>query len=70
MRLANSEMKAAGSIYKNTGNQTKLLQSQMEGLNNKYKIQGRLVQEHRQRYDELARQKERTTARHKSKLGA
>ncbi|MBO3766176.1 phage tail tape measure protein [Bacillus subtilis] len=57
MRLANSEMKAAGSIYKNTGNQTKLLQSQMEGLNNKYKIQGRLVQEHRQRYDELARQK-------------
>ncbi|MEC5230014.1 phage tail tape measure protein [Bacillus inaquosorum] len=57
MRLANSEMKAAGSIYKNTGDQTKLLQSQMEGLNNKYKIQGRLVQEHRQRYDELARQK-------------
>lgn len=57
MRLANSEMKAAGSIYKNTGDQTKLLQSQMEGLNNKYKIQGRLVQEHRQRYDELVRQK-------------
>ncbi|AYK64679.1 phage tail tape measure protein [Bacillus subtilis subsp. subtilis] len=57
MRLANSEMKAAGNIYKNAGNQTKLLQSQMEGLSNKYKIQGRLVQEHRQRYDELARQK-------------
>lgn len=57
MRLANSEMKAAGNIYKNAGNQTKLLQSQMEGLSNKYKIQGRLVQEHRQRYDELAHQK-------------
>lgn len=57
MRLANSEMKAAGSIYKNAGNQSKLLQSQMEGLSNKYKIQGRLVQEHRQRYEELVRQK-------------
>ncbi|MCY8951444.1 phage tail tape measure protein [Bacillus atrophaeus] len=57
MRLANSEMKAAGSIYKNTGQQSKLLQSQMEGLNNKYQIQGRLVQEHRKRYEELAREK-------------
>ncbi|MFJ9204130.1 phage tail tape measure protein [Bacillus velezensis] len=57
MRLANSEMKAAGSIYKNAGDQSKLLQSQMEGLSNKYKIQGRLVQEHRQRYEELVRQK-------------
>ncbi|MEK5097049.1 MULTISPECIES: phage tail tape measure protein [Bacillus] len=57
MRLANSEMKASGSIYKAAGNQSKFLQSQVEGLNNKYRIQGRLVEEHRTKYEKLAREK-------------
>ncbi|NPC90968.1 phage tail tape measure protein [Bacillus sp. WMMC1349] len=57
MRLANSEMKASGAIYKAAGNQSKFLQSQIEGLNNKYQIQGRLVDEHRTKYNKLVREK-------------
>ncbi|RHJ03268.1 hypothetical protein, partial [Bacillus sonorensis] len=51
MRLANSEMKASSAIYKAAGNQSKFLQSQVEGLNSKYRIQGRLVEEHRAKYE-------------------
>ncbi|MEC3836190.1 hypothetical protein CHCC20491_4013 [Bacillus paralicheniformis] len=57
MRLANSEMKASGAVYKAAGNQSKFLQSQIEGLNNKYRIQGRLVDEHRAKYNKLVREK-------------
>ncbi|MFO6498561.1 phage tail tape measure protein [Bacillus sp. z60-11] len=57
MRLANSEMKASSAIYKAAGNQSKFLQSQVEGLNSKYRIQGRLVEEHRAKYEKLAREK-------------
>ncbi|OLQ51331.1 phage tail tape measure protein [Bacillus paralicheniformis] len=57
MRLANSEMKASGAVYKAAGNQSKFLQSQIEGLNNKYRIQGRLVDEHRTKYNKLVREK-------------
>ncbi|MDA1478274.1 phage tail tape measure protein [Bacillus changyiensis] len=57
MRLANSEMKASGAIYKAAGNQSRFLQSQIEGLNNKYRIQGRLVDEHRTKYNKLVREK-------------
>ncbi|MCY8346645.1 phage tail tape measure protein [Bacillus haynesii] len=57
MRLANSEMKASGAVYKAAGNQSKFLQSQVEGLNNKYRIQGRLVDEHRTKYNKLVREK-------------
>jgi len=59
MRLANSEFKAATEIYKNTGNRAKELQSKVDGLNNKYRIQGRVVQEHRKRYEQLVREKGR-----------
>ncbi|MGN7271123.1 phage tail tape measure protein [Bacillus licheniformis] len=57
MRLANSEMKASGAVYKAAGNQSKFLQSQIEGLNNKYRIQARLVEEHRAKYNKLVREK-------------
>ncbi|KRT93740.1 phage tail tape measure protein [Bacillus glycinifermentans] len=57
MRLANSEMKASSAIYKAAGNQSKFLQSQVEGLNSKYRIQGRLVEEHRAKYEKLAKEK-------------
>lgn len=57
MRLANSEMKAAGQLYKSTGEQSKLLKSKMDGLNNQYKIQGKLVEEHRKRYEKLLKEK-------------
>ncbi|MDE1453256.1 phage tail tape measure protein [Bacillus paralicheniformis] len=57
MRLANSEMKASGAVYKAAGNQSKFLQSQIEGLNNKYRIQARLVDEHRAKYNKLVREK-------------
>ncbi|MFJ5965537.1 phage tail tape measure protein [Bacillus sp. NPDC093026] len=59
MRLANSEFKAATEIYKNTGNRAKELQAKVDGLNNKYRIQGRVVQEHRKRYEQLVREKGR-----------
>ncbi|USK23785.1 phage tail tape measure protein [Bacillus altitudinis] len=59
MRLANSEFKAATEIYKNTGNRAKELQSKVDGLNNKYRLQGRIVQEHRKRYEQLVREKGR-----------
>ncbi|MEC2427721.1 MULTISPECIES: phage tail tape measure protein [Bacillus] len=59
LRLTNSEMKASAAIYKNTGDKSKQLQSQVEGLNNKYRLQGRIVQEHRKRYEQLVREKGR-----------
>ncbi|WP_280150127.1 phage tail tape measure protein [Bacillus pumilus] len=59
LRLTNSEMKASAAIYKNTGDRSKQLQSQVEGLNNKYRLQGRIVQEHRKRYEQLVREKGR-----------
>ncbi|MEZ7511178.1 phage tail tape measure protein [Bacillus pumilus] len=71
MRLANSEFKAATEIYKNTGNRAKELQAKVDGLNNKYRIQGKVVEEHRKRYEQLVREKgrdKRETQIHARKL--
>uniref|UniRef100_UPI001642729B hypothetical protein n=1 Tax=Bacillus subtilis TaxID=1423 RepID=UPI001642729B len=51
------EMKAAGSIYKNRGKERKVVEWEMEGVKNKYKIEGGLVQEEGERYDELGGEK-------------
>ncbi|MGX9290999.1 phage tail tape measure protein [Bacillus sp. A015] len=71
MRLANSEFKAATEIYKNTGDRAKELQAKVDGLNNKYRIQGKVVEEHRKRYEQLVREKgrdKRETQIHARKL--